>query len=539
LGVIAGLAALWLVAGTAQADDTHYNGVPIGAHAIALGRAFTGVADDASAAYFNPGGLALPGTHGIAGGLTINAWARVDLRQAFEHPDSTATATSKQGRTVPLFIGAVLKFGPKDALEEKKFALALSVLEPIYGNASVFVDFPEDPVALTDTYRVSGSDRATWYGLSFASRLDLKQSIGASLYLSVRKLRQSENGISLTGGMPIPDDPGGFVGTDTAANTQNLSFRTFHLVMRFGWLYQLKPQLQLGVMLQTPGIPIQQKVDMLSQGFANDVTDPAAAPVTQAYFVDVAVQAKLPIPGQLTAGLEYWPAAKVMLAFDASIYTPVGSGLRVKTQETVPIGGLFFDDDTARRFIGNVAIGGDFFITKKVMIETGFFTDLSSATNIPENPVRYQNPQINRFGGTVSLGLNVAGVALAVGSTFVYGRGDATGVVVDAGNGALGYTRTEAVSRAIYLHITGATKAAADLGDKTARGIKKRLAHKQREEAEEAAAAEEADAAEEAAAAEEADAAEEEAAAEEADAAKEPAAAENVKAPEGEPPTTD
>ncbi len=71
--VIAGLGALWLVAGIAQADDTHYNGVPIGAHAVALGRAFAGVADDASAAYFNPAGLALPGTHGIAGGLTINA----------------------------------------------------------------------------------------------------------------------------------------------------------------------------------------------------------------------------------------------------------------------------------------------------------------------------------------------------------------------------------------------------------------------------------------------------------------------------------
>jgi hypothetical protein len=118
------------------------------------------------------------------------------------------------------------------------------------------------------------------------------------------------------------------------------------------------------------------------------------------------------------------------------------------------------------------------------MIETGFFTDLSSAKNIPENPIRYQNPQINRFGGTVSLGLNVAGVALSVGSTVIYGKGNATGVVVDANDLALGYVRTEATSRTIYLHLTGATQAAADLGDKSAQGIKKRMAKKK--EAEEA-----------------------------------------------------
>jgi hypothetical protein len=483
LGVIVGLIAASFVARVAQADDTHYRAIPIGAHAIGLGGAFTGVADDASAAYFNPGGLALGGTHGLAGGLSINAWERVDLRNAFDHPDANASATTKTGRTVPLFIGAVLKFGPKDVLEQKKFALAISVLEPIFGNVGTFFAFKEDNLALTDTYKLNGSDRGTWYGLSFASRLNLKQSIGASLYLSVRKLNHAETGVALSGGMAIPDDPSGFVGTSTAVNTQSLSFRAFHLIMRFGWLYRIKPQLQLGVMLATPGIPLQQRVDTLSQGFANDAgTIPL---VTNAYFSDGRVKANLPIPGELEAGLEYWPAEKVMLAFDAAIHSPVRSSRRVETAAMVPIGGLFFDEDTARRFIGNVAVGGDFFFSKKVALEAGFFTDLSSATNIPANPVRYQNAQINRFGGTLSVAVNVAGVALAVGSTYIYGKGDAVGVVVDSANEGLGYTRTESTSRTVYLHLTGATQAAADLGGKSASGIKKRMAEKEKAEAEE------------------------------------------------------
>jgi hypothetical protein len=488
LGAIVGLAGLWFAAGNAGADDTHYRGVPIGAHSIGLGGAFAGVADDASAAYFNPAGLSLGGTHGIAGGISTNAWERVDLRRAFDHPDGLATATTKQGRTVPLFVGAALKFGPRDALDQKKFALGLSVLEPIFGNLGTFFAFKEDTLALTDTYRVNASDRGTWYGLSFSGRLNLKQSIGASLYLSVRKLNHSETGIALTGGMQLPDDPAGFVGTSTATNNQSLSFRAFHFIMRFGWLYRLTPQLQLGVMLQTPGIPLQQRVDTLSQGFTNDAMDPLTPVVTNAYFSDGRVKASLPIPGELEAGLEYWPAEKVMLAFDASIHTPVGSGDRVQSSAMVPVGGLYFDRDTARRFIGNVAVAGDFFISKKVMLEAGFFTDLSSAKDIPENPIRYQNPQINRLGGTLSVGINVAGVALSVGSTFLYGKGEATGVVVDQANEGLGYTRTEATSRTVYLHLTGATRAASDLGDKTAQGIKKRMAKKKQEEAEEAEA---------------------------------------------------
>lgn len=483
LGVIASLALL-LAAGGARADDTHYRAVPIGAHAIGLGGAFAGVADDASAAYFNPGGLALGRTHGLAGSLTINAWDRVDIDRALEQPDGRATATTKTGRTVPIFIGAVLKLGPKDALEQKKFAVALSVLEPIFSRAGVFLKFEGDPLELTDTYRVNRNDRATWYGLSFASRLDLKQSIGGSLYLSVRKANHSETGLALSGGMPVPGSPGDFVGTSTAANTQSLGFKAFHFVLRFGWLYRLKPQLQLGVMLQLPGIPLKQTAHTLAHGFVNDNRDPTM-PVTMPYFSDGKVDANLPLPAEIEAGLEYWPAEKVMLAFDASFHGPVRSMQRVQAADADLVGSVFFDNSAARRAIGNVAIAGDFFINKRVMIETGFFTDLSAAKNIPANPDRYYEAQVNRLGGTLSLGLNVAGVSLAVGSTFIYGKGDATGVLLDPMNMTAEYVRTRGTSRSIFLHITGATRAAADLGDKSSGAIEKRRAKKQREAEEE------------------------------------------------------
>lgn len=464
--------ALLLVASGAGADDTHYRSVPVGAHAIGLAGAFTGVADDASAAFYNPGGLLLDETNGIAGGLTINAWDKLEINEALQNPDGVAKSTATTSRTIPLFIGAVLKFGPQDSLEQKKFALALSVVEPNYSRESDFIELPSDPIELTTTSTITANDRDTWYGLSFASRLNLKQTLGASLYLSVRKLSQTEVGLALGGGTEISTDPTELVGTSSAATNQRLSFKAFHFVLRFGWLYRIKPQVQLGVTLQPPGIPLKQRVDTTSQAFVNDNRDPNVPATTTVVYLDEKFKANLPIPLELRTGVQYWPAEKIMLALDGMFYGPVRSGQRAKTDSSVRLAGNFFDNDTARRAIGNVAIGGDFFISKKIMIETGFFTDFSSAVNIPSNPEKFYNPQINRYGATVSFGLNVAGIALAVGTTFLYGKGPATGVIIDQDALATGYTRTEATSRSVFLHLTGATRAVSSLTDKTAKGIK-------------------------------------------------------------------
>src|SRR5262245_19363099 len=45
-------------AAAARADEYHYVGQPLGAAAAGMGGAFTGLATDTSAAYYNPAGLA-------------------------------------------------------------------------------------------------------------------------------------------------------------------------------------------------------------------------------------------------------------------------------------------------------------------------------------------------------------------------------------------------------------------------------------------------------------------------------------------------
>ena len=51
--------ALVLATRPVAADDYHYQGSPLGARAAAMGGAFTGLATDGSAAFYNPAGLVL------------------------------------------------------------------------------------------------------------------------------------------------------------------------------------------------------------------------------------------------------------------------------------------------------------------------------------------------------------------------------------------------------------------------------------------------------------------------------------------------
>ena len=458
---------------SARADDTHYRAIPIGARAIGLAGAFTGVASDASAAYFNPAGLALNQNLGIAAGLTINAWDRLKLDDFYQQPDTDVTASTKTNRTVPVFVGAVVKIGPSDDDGNKRYALAISFVEPIFSGGGVFLKIEQEPLDLSDSYRFTELDQARFYGLSFAARINSKQSVGVSLYTSVRRLNHSETGLTLGGGTEVPGDPGTYLGASTVANTETLSFNAYHFVLRFGWLYRIKPQLQLGLMVQPPGIPLRQRVNVFSQEFINDNRDPSMPVTTTAYFLDTKSKARLPLPAEIEAGLQYWPAERVMLAFDASFHAPVREGQRIDLPPDISLGSIYFDDQTKRLATGNVAIAGDFrFRKKEVGILTGFFTDLSSAQKIPENPDIYYQPRINRFGATLSVVLNLSGVSLSVGSTFLYGRGSVSAARVDLNNLVLDYVRTGATSRIVYLHITGVAQAGRELGQRTQRRIK-------------------------------------------------------------------
>ena len=450
-------------ASSVRGDDTHYRGIPIGSSSIAWAGAFVAVADDAAAAYHNPAGLVGSKTYVFSGSLSLFAFERTELENGYQQEGSNFDLTSSGAREIPLFAAAVLQFGPQDRHGNRRYALAYSIantgIRPIIGSSSI--ESVSSDMRLINTYNLNTRDREDYFGLSFAGSLkNSAHRLGITWYLSSRRLEHGEVGIGTEGLDASPQ----IVASETEVN-----LRSWHFVYRLGWLYQINPKMKIGLMFQPPGLSLRQTAVVSSQ-FVSSSTEPF-------YFPSTRVDARTPIPMELEFGVSYVLNKNIMLAVDGSFHGPVRDRNRVDVPAEVgPQGlGFFFEERTRRRPIGNAAIGADFKITQNVSFQIGALSDLSAAPPIPKGPTRFFVPQINRFGGTASIAFQVGGVDLSLGSTFLLGRGPATGVVLDAQNRLLGYDNTQAISRIGYLHITGATQAAKLAGKATERMFKRKF----------------------------------------------------------------
>ena len=124
------LAALaWgLAASHSDAQGLHYRTIPIGERAIGLGGAYTGIADDPSATYYNPAGLMAGGRFSLLGSLSSIVFVRKKVENAFESPTGNRDLSSDRTTTLPHFVGTVIKFGKKK-FGDHRYALAYSSIE--------------------------------------------------------------------------------------------------------------------------------------------------------------------------------------------------------------------------------------------------------------------------------------------------------------------------------------------------------------------------------------------------------------------------
>jgi long-chain fatty acid transport protein len=71
-------AVIWTIANYAAAQN-YYRSSPIGQQAIGMGGAYTGLADDPSAAYYNPAGLMRRDVNQFSGGLSLVGFDRLQI----------------------------------------------------------------------------------------------------------------------------------------------------------------------------------------------------------------------------------------------------------------------------------------------------------------------------------------------------------------------------------------------------------------------------------------------------------------------------
>jgi len=462
--LLASLAACSVVGTRADAQSLYYRSIPIGERAIGLGGAFAGVASDPSATYYNPAGIMSGGRFQLLGSFSSLVFIRRAVDNAFSSPNVDTDLTSKRTSTIPRFIGTVVKFGRK-RFGDHQFALAYSTLEfdrNEFNGSSIQLE-----TASSLDLRLNNDYNSRWYGVSFAAQATKKTALGFTAFVAQQRGFYSEDiGIAVGGTL---DETGLRVGGDSVTSNTSLSVRNWDIVLRLGALHRFNSRWQLGIVFQTPGIPVSRKGSVFRR------LTSAVSGEDSAYFLfdQGGLSTRAPIPWELRAGFEYQANSLTMLSVDAAVAGPVRDrAVFDRTPELQGVNrslGTYFANSTERRWTPNVGIGAEH-LFGKVAVAGGLFTNISAAPDVPATATEYTPDQVNIWGASVSVGLDTKGYRFTVGANGYFGRGDALAASLNSDTEGVSYDRTRSTVSAVIVYIAGAvsvaTKSAKDAQDK-------------------------------------------------------------------------
>lgn len=460
--ILAGTTLVLASSTSTAAQAIYYRSIPIGERAIGLGGSFTGVADDPSATYYNPAGLVRGGRFSLLGSFSSVVFIRRKIDNAFEAPLGEQTFNSKNTTTLPRFVGTVVKFGRKKFGNDHQFAIGYSTVEVARDKFNVGVT-QEDSASDLDL-RVDDSFNSRWYGISFAAEVTERDAVGFTIFLADQRVRYTEN-IGLAAGGSFDPDTEIRTGGESVTSSGQVGASAYYFVPTLGWLHRINEKWTVGVLFQTPGIPLKQKGNIV-----RNVT--MAAPGTDSTFFlfnDDSLKSNLPIPFELRTGFGFQVKPDTLVAFDAAITGPIkDKPLLGPASALGPINGVlgvYLPSSVERRWTPNVSIGAEHEFGKAV-VSGGLFTNVSAAPKVPATSSVDVPTQINLWGASVAIGLDTNGYRLTVGANGLFGKGKALSAVVDQQANVVTYQRTGATSGALILYIAGAISIATKTAEK-------------------------------------------------------------------------
>lgn len=488
------LGCLCLLIGSAtavvvKADAFHYQTVPLGERALGMGGAFTGVADDPSAVFYNPAGMAQLEDTSLSASLTLNAFDTRTIVRGYRTAEGEVSLKHDSRPILPLFVSLVKQVGKKRD-GGRRHAIALSTLTIDQRRLLFDVEIRTSDAALAsgkspvfDSFNLEHEESTIWQGLSYSFRLRDRLSIGASTYLSIYRMRYEEEQLNVTTAVLNPDF-GTLENPTVSLNTRRTSSNVKNLVGRVGVLYTQLTRagaIRYGLMFQPPSIKLTGSAKVQERRL---LADTVAAPAYGTYFdsSDSGLDASAPRPWEVRLGTSYTPDARFLVAFDASLYGPVGSAadpvIAVGAAQPDPVlgdapqAGDLLVTSWHSKLSGNVSLGIEGKIRETVALRVGFFTDLSAAPPVPKVSGTVVPTDLNRFGGALSVGLISGGYDLSVGAAGVMGRGD--GQAYDLSRQSGPFFRTEVIDRTLFVFISGAKSAVTKLAKAAYRSLRSR-----------------------------------------------------------------
>ncbi|MBX3228768.1 MAG: hypothetical protein KIT84_39855 [Labilithrix sp.] len=443
---------------TLEAHAQNYREMPIGGRTATMGGAGTAAGNDSAMPYLNPAGLA-----GVPGDIfAVSAAAYSYTRRSFTNvmfpsgvpasfgfqQDSASFATSTIGE-LPSSVMYFRHFGDLKAKIQHRLGISLVIpgardvelIGSVGGRYTAFNGRYVNQVSATS------QQRSYYLGPSYAIALNPDLRLGLSLYgLYQRNQRTRAQQFELSGF-------GGALSGNGSGQLAALQ-EAFSIAPILGAQARLFSKLWAGLGVALPAIHVTGR-ERSNGTIASTRDGRSLSAVSQSdlgYFE--------PAPARLNAGIAWEDRKGFSAAVDVHVYLPRDFGRRgttaVEARQTGEVSRrqvIGTDESVERELVVDVSAGVEYAFTSLLSTRLGFFTDNPPRATLDASDRDNGQLTLQRFGGTLGLGIQAGSFDTTLGLVFARGTGRYVTVDQFGPGGAPGFTTvptTETTSMIVF-----------------------------------------------------------------------------------------
>ncbi len=381
-----GAVLLALLTGAAWADEYHLMGFPTGSRAAGMGGAFTALATDSSALFYNPAGLVL--SAGTELSLSTSVYSVVS--------DSIEGSRSQQPPVFSAYPStfAVIKtpcWQPRDD-PSPRHRYGFTVLVTDHTQLSRQDVDGQGRLAL-----LSSTDETTYYGAGYSYRPAKWLSLGASGFLVQRSYDALESRLAPAGAR------------DFSLYRRELAGSHFALRFFGGALFMPHESVSAGLSVRSQSLGVRGSLTSVEFEKSGGALL-AERTAERGLFVDRT-------PWAVVGGLVVRPRGWLTLSADVVYHAALGTYRVLQTED--------FAEEATKVAVVNLALGAELSPVDWLPVRLGFYTDRSSRGGPPAETLGQAAVDLNVVTGSVGYERHHATIVL--GGAFAWGRKGALG----------------------------------------------------------------------------------------------------------------
>ena len=394
LKILAAGAGLILAATGLRANEANYQHYILGDRAAGMGGAACAGASGVEAVYYNPAGLAATPRDSLSLSANLYGIQEYSAENAFMPGEDFQSSTFQ---SIPSSVG-----GTKRAATD--WVLGFGVFVPfrntIFDGATYAADQHYYSVAINDQTMLAGPA----VGWQVNPRLALGCAV-LGLYQTYDSLMNF------------------YWGDAAVAYTRDMSYYNFGVIGALGAQFQVNDRLRLGATLTSPCQGILGKGNVTDNAVSGEAGEGDQSEVVDYQDLD----AENGMPGAIRIGLTWGSEREWQLAADATYhFSRTIKPLSGRTPEGEPVA-----IEQHCREVLDFSLGGEYYLHRKYPLRAGFFTSRSSAPD-PVADNTDEAGQIDLYGLTATVGVEMKNAASNIGLNYLWGQGRAIGWGTDA-----------------------------------------------------------------------------------------------------------